>query len=68
MPPKVLEQIRMGFKKPQPKKRDELSLEDIRNLANELTCAIGEKVEIDMADEEAIYDDMKTLLTKYLVD
>ena len=68
MPTEEMTELRRSLRGPQPKKRDELTLEDIRDLANRLTTEISKRVEIDMADEEAIYDDMKMLLAKYLVD
>lgn len=55
-------------KKIQKKKREKLGYTDIVTLADKLTKMVSDHVEIDMADDEAIYDDMKMLLTKYLVD
>ena len=45
-----------------------MEYEDIRKLASKAVEAINETYALDAADEEAIYDDFKTILAKYLMD
>ena len=49
-------------------KKDDVTLEDIRDMANELTEKVGDEFAIDEADKEALYDDLKGVLAKYLID
>ncbi len=55
-------------KKIQKKKKEELDYTDIVTLADKLTKTVSDRVEIDMADDEAIYDGIKSVLYKYLID
>lgn len=49
-------------------KRDikDVTTEDIQKMANLMCGVVSERVNIDAADEEAIYDDLKSVLVKYL--
>lgn len=48
--------------------KEDVTLEDIRDMANELTEKVGDEFAIDEADKEALYDDLKSVLAKYLID
>ena len=48
--------------------KEDVTLEDIRDMANELTEKVGDEFAIDDADKEALYDDLKGVLAKYLID
>lgn len=49
-------------------KKEDVTKEDIRDMANELTEKVGDEFAIDEADKEALYDDLKSVLAKYLID
>lgn len=49
-------------------KKEDVTIEDIRDMANELTEKVGDEFAIDEADKEALYDDLKGVLAKYLID
>lgn len=49
-------------------KKEDVTKEDIREMASELTEKVGDKFAIDEADKEALYDDLKGVLAKYLID
>ena len=49
-------------------KKEDVTLEDIRDMANELTEKVGDEFAIDEADKEALYDDLKSVLAKYIID
>jgi hypothetical protein len=49
-------------------KKEDVTTEDIREMANELTEKVGDEFAIDEADKEALYDDLKSVLAKYLID
>ena len=49
-------------------KKEDVTIEDIRDMANELTEKVGDEFAIDETDKKALYDDLKMMLTKYLVD
>jgi hypothetical protein len=49
-------------------KKEDVTKEDIRDMANELTEKVGDEFAIDEADKEALYDDLKGVLAKYLID
>ena len=49
-------------------KKEDVTKEDICDMANELAEKVGDEFAIDEADKEALYDDLKSVLAKYLFD